>query len=358
MSAATSSASTSAPSSPAPSREAASPRALLHLLFNGARALDVVETALGLGLLDALEPGPVTLGELSAKHGLVPTRLYKFLDCLESLGLVRREQPSDALEATRYWGVTGLRAAADAVLGPRSLERDREKYDWKALHGRLPEVLRGQHAMSAASFDWPPRTPEQVEGFEASMAAGLGPILETFRAHAGALWPSGARLLDVGGGDGTLAEHLLREHASLSVDVYNLPATEPLVTRTRERAGLPATRLGFVGGDFLREPLPKGYDALSFVRVLHDWPAEVARSLMQAAFAALPSGGRVLICEEFRTPERLAAQFFWSYFLIGVDACSSRLREVEFYLDALTAAGFTQAHVRPGPFELVVATKP
>ncbi|MHA7627752.1 methyltransferase [Corallococcus sp. M7] len=339
-------------------REAPSPRALLHLLFNGARALDVVETALGMGLLDALEPGPVTLGELSAKHGLVPKRLYKFLDCLESLGLVQREQTSDALEAARYRGVPGLRAAAEAVLGPKSLERDREKYDWKALHGRLPETLRGQHSMSAASFDWPPRTPEQVEGFEASMAAGLGPILETFRAHAGTLWPSESRLLDVGGGDGTLAEALLRQHPTLAVDVYNLPATEALVARTRERAGLSDKRMGFVGGDFLKEPLPTGYDALSFVRVLHDWPAEVARSLMQAAFAALPSGGRVLICEEFRTPERLAAQFFWSYFLIGVDTCVSRLREVEFYLEALTAAGFTHAHVLPGPFELVVATKP
>lgn len=345
-------------SQPPLTREAPSPRALLHLLFNGARAMDVVETALKLGLLDALEPGPVTLGELATKHGLVPKRLYKFLDCLESLGLVQREQPHDALETARYRGAPGLRAAAEAVLGAGSLERDREKYDWRALYGRLPETLRGQHAMSAASFDWPPRTPEQVEGFEASMAAGLGPILETFRAHAGALWPAGARLLDVGGGDGTLAEHLLRQHPALRVDVYNLPATEPLVARTRERAGLSSTKLGFVGGDFLKEPLPQGYDALSFVRVLHDWPAEVARSLMQAAFAALPSGGRVLICEEFRTPERLAAQFFWSYFLIGVDTCVSRLREVEFYLEALTHAGFTHARVLPGPFELVVATKP
>ncbi|WP_233601249.1 MULTISPECIES: methyltransferase [Corallococcus] len=339
-------------------REAPSPRALLHLLFNGARAMDVVETALKLGLLDALEPGPVTLGELATKYDLLPKRLYKFLDCLESLGLVQREQTSDALEAARYRGVPGLREAAELVLGAGSLERDREKYDWKALYGRLPETLHGQHSMSATSFDWPPRTPEQVEGFEASMSAGLGPILETFRAHASTLWPSEARLLDVGGGDGTLAEHLLRQHPMLSVDVYNLPATEPLVERTRERAGLSAKRLGFVGGDFLKEPLPRGYDALSLVRVLHDWPAEVARSLMQAAFAALPSGGRVLICEEFRTPERLAAQFFWSYFLIGVDTCVSRLREVEFYLEGLTAAGFTDAHVLPGPFELVVATKP
>ncbi|PTL80032.1 methyltransferase [Vitiosangium sp. GDMCC 1.1324] len=334
-----------------------SPRALLHLLFNGARAVDVVDTALRLGLLDALEPGPVTLGVLCERHGLVPGRLYKFLDCLESLGLVRREQSSDALVEARYSAVPGLRAAAEAVLGPRSLERDRETYGWRELHGRLPEVLRGERSMPVEAFDWPPRTPAQVAGFEASMAAGLGPILETFRAHGPHLLEPGTRLLDVGGGDGTLAAHLLEWQPGLAVDVYNLPACEPLVARTRESRGL-AGRLGFVAGDFLREPLPHGYRALSFVRVLHDWPEDTARALLRAALDALPSGGRVLICEEFRTPERLAAQFFWSYFLMGVDSCVSRLREVDFYTRALAALGFHDVRVLPGPFELVTALRP
>lgn len=338
------------------STPAASPRALLHLLFNGARALDVVQTAHQLGLLEALEKGPVTLGVLCEKQGFVPGRLYKFLDCLESLGLVQREQTTDALVEARYTAAPGLSAAAEAVVGPRSLERDREKYDWRALHGHLPEVLRGERSMPRESFDWPPSTPEQVAGFEASMAAGLGPILEVFRTHGDTLWRSGQKLLEVGGGDGTLAARLVEEHAGLTVDVYNLPSTEGLVARTREKHGK-SSRLGFVGGDFLSEPLPRGYDAISFVRVLHDWPAETARRLMTAAHAALPSGGRILICEEFRTQERLAAQFFWTYFLMGVDSCVSRLREVEFYLNAFKALGFEQPEVLPGPFEIITAVK-
>lgn len=333
------------------------PRALLHLLFNGARAIDVVETAHRLGLFAELEKGPATLGALSQKYGVVPGRLYKFLDCLESMGLVRREQTTDAIIEARYTVPPGVQAAAERVVGPSSLERDREKYAWRELHGHLPEVLEGKRSMPRDSFDWPPKTPEQVAGFEASMAAGLGPILEVFRVHGARLWRPGQRLLEVGGGDGTLAAHLLAEHAGLTVDVYNLPVTEPLVARTREKHGLGA-RLGFVGGDFLHEPLPKGYDALSFVRVLHDWPAETARELMKKAYAALPSGGRLLICEEFRTPERLTAQFFWSYFLMGVDSCVSRLREVEYYLLALKDLGFRAPEVLPGPYELVVATKP
>jgi hypothetical protein len=52
----------------------------------------------------------------------------------------------------------------------------------------------------------------------------------------------------VGGGDGSLAAHLLEQNPGLTVDVYNIPATEPLVVRTREKHGL-GSRLGFVGGD-------------------------------------------------------------------------------------------------------------
>ncbi|MBM7119360.1 methyltransferase [Archangium primigenium] len=337
------------------SAPALEPRAFLHLLFNGARVLDVVETAQRLGLLDALEPGPTTVGTLAAAHGFVPARLQKFLDCLESAGLVRRT-PAPPPGETQYTAVSGLGAAVRAVLGPRSQERDRETYDWRALHGHLPEVLRGERSIAPESFDWPPRTPEQVAAFEASMAAGLGPIRETFLAHAATLLPPGSRLLDVGGGDGTLGASLLEALPGLRVDVFNLPACGPLVERTGRERGV-EERLGFVAGDFLREPLPRGHDTLAFVRVLHDWPEDTARHLLAAARDALPPGGRVLICEEFRTPARLAAQFFWSYFLMGVDSCASALRDLDFYTRELTGLGFRDVEVFPGPFELVTARR-
>lgn len=357
-----------------------SPRALLHLLFNGQKAIDVVQTALELGLLEALEPdvapatsgsksppeprvdartphAHVTLGELSERFGLRPSRLYKFLDCLESLGLVVREQDVDALEQARYRSVPGLLEGARTVLGPDSLERDRDGYPWRTLQGRLPEVLRGEHGIASEAFDWPPRTPEQVAGFEASMSAGVGPAIEAFTTHQAKLLPEGGlRLLEVGGGDGTLAVRLLERDPSLTVDVYNLPAVEPLVRKVQASAGL-GERLGFVAGDFLERSFPVGYDALSFVRVLHDWPAETARLLLKKAHAALPPGGVVIVCEEFRTPERLAAQLFWTYFLMGMDSCTSRLREVEWYRDAFEQVGFERFEVLPGPFEILVGRK-
>jgi SAM-dependent methyltransferase len=136
--------------------------------------------------------------------------------------------------------------------------------------------------------------------------------------------------------------------------VLNLEPVRALVTARARDAGL-ADRMGFVACDFLTEPLPRGYDVISFVRVLHDWPADVARQLLIKAREALAPGGRLVVCEEFRDRDRLAVQFFWTYFLIGVDTCVSRLREVDWYDEALRRLGFRSVSVIPGAFDVIVA---
>lgn len=327
-------------------------RALLSLLFNAQKGLDVVQTALDLGIAARLDAGPVTLAELAAATGAKPNRLYKFLDCLESMGLVVREQNTDDRLEARYRSVEHLEDAARAVLGPQSIERDRDRYDWRRIHGELPAVLRGERSIE--SFDWPPRTQDQVEGFEASMAAGARPIVESFLGAKDVVFAGATRWLDVGGGDGAVAAGVLPHVAGLGADVFNLEATRDLTVLRARREGL-EHRLGFAAGDFFQDPLPRGYDVVSFVRVLHDWDERRAAQLLAKGRAALDAGGTLVVCEEFRTHERLAVQFFWTYFLMGVDGCESRLREVEFYVRELSRLGFSEVRVVPGAFDLVVA---
>ena len=338
-----------------PSRRGLDARGLFSLLFHGDKAIDVIETAYETGLLRALDAGPVSLDELATSLEMVPMRLYKLLDCLESLGVVEREQPTDAIADARYRSCEPLERAAELVVGTESIERDRNRQPWREVHGRLGEIVRGRRSVSHDAFAWPPATPEQQRRFEQSMAAGLGPIVESLAA-ARELW-GGRRVLDVGGGDGSLACELVARDPDVRVDVLNLPMVEPMV-RERIARSPHAERLGFVAGDFLEAPLPPDYDVHLFVRVLHDWPAETSRTLLRASHDALAPGSRIVITEEMRTPARLAVQFFWTYFLVGVDACVSRLREAEWYRDALGTLGFASVEVREGGFDLVTAIRP
>lgn len=336
-------------------------RGLLSLLFHGPKAIDVVETSLQMGLLERLDAGPVRLSDLAASTKADPGRLYKLLDCLVSLGLVESTQDTDDLSDTTYRSTEPLSDAATLVLGPESIERDRDRYAWRKMHGHLVEVVRGDRGVTEEDFAWPPRTPEQVAGFERSMAAGMPPIVESFSLYlhdvlAQLPLRDEVRWLDVGGGDGSLAKSLVHLCPLARVDVLNLPATETLVRRRLDESAH-RSRLSFVPGDFSSEDLPGGYDVVSFVRVLHDWPTPFARELVRKAHRALPPGGLLVVCEEFRNAERLAVQFFWTYFLIGVDSCVSHLRSKEHYRRLLTQEGFEPPVEFSGPFDLLVARR-
>ena len=328
-------------------------RSQLSLLVHADKALDLIRTARDLGMLPALDAGPVSLGVLAAHTRTRPLRLYKFLDGLESLGLVTRHQPSDELLETEYTSAEPLVPAVEAVLGETSIERERDRYPWREIHGQIPSVLAGK---LDARFAWPPANDDEMRAFERAMAAGCPPIIDAFRAAGEQIFDGARRWLDVGGGDGTVMAAVLRSRPGLAGDVFNLASVEPLVLERRKAAEV-ESRMGFVAGDFLAGGFPRGYDVMSFVRVLHDWPADVARALLVKARDALRPGGRIVICEEFRDRDRLAVQFFWTYFLIGVDACVSRLREVEWYQTALAALDFDDFEVISGPFDLIVATR-
>jgi demethylspheroidene O-methyltransferase len=97
-------------------------RSLLALLFNADKALDLLQTARELGLLERLDAGPVSLRELAEAVHARPLRLYKFLDGLESLGLVLRKQPSDDLLAAEYVYVEPLVPAVEGRAG-RAFDR-------------------------------------------------------------------------------------------------------------------------------------------------------------------------------------------------------------------------------------------
>jgi demethylspheroidene O-methyltransferase len=150
-------------------------------------------------------------------------------------------------------------------------------------------------------------------------------------------------VLDVGGGDGTFLRALARRLPTVQLMLFDLPGVvEQARTRFAE-AGLDS-RVRLHGGDFSRDPLPRGADLISFVRVLHDHDDPRVRTLLRAAHAALPPGGRVLVAEPFAGTtgaERMGDAYFGIYlWAMG----SGRPRSGAELAEMLREAGF--GHVR------------
>ena len=105
------------------------------------------------------------------------------------------------------------------------------------------------------------------------------------------------RLLDLGGGPGTYAVFFCRANPGLRATVFDKPTSEPIAAGIIRRYAL-EDRIDFVGGDFLKDPLPQGYDVVWISQILHgDCPEDAARLVKEAGKIINPGG--LLIVQDF-----------------------------------------------------------
>jgi hypothetical protein len=105
-----------------------------------------------------------------------------------------------------------------------------------------------------------------------------------------------SRLLDVGGGSGAYDIELCRQYRNLRATVYDLPTVGDAA---------PAQRIDALGDDFFADPaFPPGHDAVLLSMVMHDWGEVRDRAILDKCWAALPSGGLVIISELLVNDER------------------------------------------------------
>jgi hypothetical protein len=109
------------------------------------------------------------------------------------------------------------------------------------------------------------------------------------------------QVVDVGGGYGRLCLTLASQYPDIELTLFDIPEVcERARHCLRAYPQHLTARIRLHPGDFLRDELPCGADTIVMMRVMHDWPREHVRMLAAKAFAALPSGGHLLIYETLK----------------------------------------------------------
>ena len=297
-----------------------------------------------LRLCDHLADGPRSVETLARLTDLTPEAATRLLRATASLGLVR------PMPGERY----ALDDLGASMIGNPSVAA------FIAHHALLYDdlrdpvaLLRGQTQTRLSQF-WPyagdrpetasnaPAPPEGYAGYSALMAQSQALMAEDILEA----WPMTRhrRLLDVGGGEGVFIAQAAASAPNLQLQLFDLP---PVAARAQEalaRRGL-ANRVECIGGSFLRDPLPRGADIISLVRIVHDHDDESALALLRAVHAALPSGGTLLIAEPMAgTPgaEPIGDAYF-GFYLLAMGR--GRARRPDELKQLLEAAGFAQMRV-------------
>jgi (2Fe-2S) ferredoxin/SAM-dependent methyltransferase len=220
----------------------------------------------------------------------------------------------------------------------------------------LTECVR--RGTSVSVQDGAARGADWTETFIAAMHKNA-----TFRAPvaARAVGLDGVRrMLDVGGGSGAYAIAFAQTEPGLAVDILDLPDVVPIAERYIDQAGLGA-RVKARVGDLRRDPFGSGYDLVLFSAICHMNSPEENRDMLGRAFAALASGGRVVIHDFILNPDKAGPKtgaLFALNMLVGTRAGDSYSGEE--YTEWLRGAGFSDIRraALPGPTALVIGRKP
>ncbi|CAN5351202.1 methyltransferase [soil metagenome] len=291
-----------------------------------------------LRLFDRLAAGPMTTPKLAAALDLDPDAVERLMGAACALRLVDRTAP----------GRFALGAQGAALRGNAGLMQmiDHHARLYADLGDSVGLLRRGEGELARY---WPyatSQTPGQAQSGEvadySALMAATQPAVAADLLHA---YPFGRhrKLMDVGGGEGAFLEAAGRAAPGLQLQLFDLPAVADRARARLAAAGL-AERSAILEGDFLSEPLPKGADLITLVRILHDHDDAGVATLLRAARAALPADGALLIGEPMSggdRPDRVSDVYF-AFYLLAMGR--GRARSPAEITEHLHAAGFT--HVK------------
>ncbi len=246
-----------------------------------------------LDVFGRLAAGPQDVTHLARGFGLDVDAATRLLDAAVALDLLERRG------AGRY-GLGQLGAALRGNPGVTAMIEHHE-----LLYADLADpvaLLRQRTGATQLAQHWPYSTAaepkslsaERVRKYTQLMSASQSLVSQdVLDAHD---FSQHRCLLDVGGGDGTFLAAVAARCPSLGLRLFDLPGVVAIAGEKLVGRGL-STRIERFGGSFTSDPLPRGADVISLIRVLHDHDDEVVYGLLTAVRHALPAGGTVVIGE-------------------------------------------------------------
>jgi len=298
------------------------------------------QTTLALFRLDLfrlLAESPRTAAELSRLTDIPEDRLQRLLAAGVALRLLRKERGGSFALGPLGAPLVGNAAVAELMEHNVLLYQDLSDPIQLLRCGPGPDSLLHRYWAYTHTPDARNLGTEDVAPYSALMAASQPLVAQevldafSFRGHR--------KLLDVGGGEGEFLTRVGLRHPHLSLSLFDLPA---VAERGRRRLldSFSESRVTVHGGDFFRDPLPRGHDLITLVRILHDHDDGEVLRILRAVHQALPARGTLVVAEPmsgYRGAEPVGDAYF-GFYLLAMG--QGRPRTPVEYRDLLSEAGF------------------
>jgi hypothetical protein len=264
--------------------------------FWASRALYV---AAKLVIADQLADGPVSAEGLAEASGVHAASLRRVLRALASLGVFAEDQDGrfhhTPLSRGLCTNAPGSLREFVVMLG--------EAESWRSWGEVMHSVRTGEPAFEklygTSQFDYLATHPDAARNFDAAMAERSA--VENEAVLAAWTFPPTGKVVDVGGGRGTLLSAVLRTYPQLHGVVFDLVHVIERARPMFEAQGL-GSRLQGVPGDFFADDLPPDAQLYMLKKVIHDWDDARAVAILKTCSRAMAPGSTLLLIEPVITP--------------------------------------------------------
>jgi len=267
-------------------------------MINGFRFTQAVYVMAKLGLADKLAGGPLTAPELASAVKADPRNLARVLRLAAYAGLVD-EAPGGRFKLTELG--EPLRGEVADTVRPWAIMLGEESYrSWGDL---LHSVKTGEsafdHVYGRQFFDYLAQNPDSQATFDGAMAVGTRELFGRPLAEAYD-FSKVRRIVDVGGGNGSVSAAILQFHPHLEAVIYDQPQVLPAADAYLARQGV-RDRCQLVEGNFF-ESIPEGGDAYLLSNIVHDWEDDRALRILRNSRHAMQPSARLLLLEMVMPP--------------------------------------------------------
>jgi precorrin-6B methylase 2/predicted transcriptional regulator len=245
----------------------------------------LIQTAVELGIFDALENPEATVDAVANCLKLEPKATELLLNALASLALIQKRGESFALtETAEKYLLKSSPQYAGGMIRFESLL-------WNCWE-KLPEAIRsGQPVRPPNMYQ---DNPSETEIFIKAMDSLVNARGDTAVVANALDWSRTGELLDIGSGPATYPIGFCKRFPGLRVTIFDLPGTLAITDRYVREAGM-AERIRRIAGDYRKDSIPGNYDVIFLSNIIHGESFESNQSLIGKLTANLKPGGQIVV---------------------------------------------------------------
>jgi C-methyltransferase len=317
----------------------------------GLWAAGALKGGLDLKLFDALAAGPQDAAALSQTLGAAPESLRIVVDALVALGFVARHAQGYALTDVSS---TFLVSSQPTYIG--------ELVAGSANSVAVFDVCKDYRRVVTEGYRIDPwayssGSNERVVQLTRNLFTLGYPTAQAIADHLG--WSPGTpqplRLLEVGCGSAVYGVVALSRLPAARLVAQDGPVVLPVALEFAAQLGV-AERMQTLSGDLRSVEFGGPYDAVFLGHILHNYPEDICREILQKCVRVLAPGGCVIIVEFLAEAGRPESTFSWLFSVMIHGTRNGRSFSAAEICQMLTDCGASRTAVGGGlPLGFVVA---